>query len=625
MLPDCSKGVYRPFRLTPREKRNLVRELTEKGVSGIDDFLKEDRSGGSVSDRMDEIRARISEQLEKVKARRRESLNRDIKRLAERAEMYMGQSDDGLLGDESSFRRFSSEQIRGEILASDIIRSLEMVETPRELEEKVGFLRRIWNFIKRTWRRFLAFLGRLFRRIRSFFKSGRRSRRIKEKRTRDKGAVVLPFPSLDKDLRRWEDEIDRRLDSDRNLQRSINLSLTDRYGYSESRIAFRRESDPDWYREEAKRILREDVSSRSERKSKDLRKRRKEGMDDLGKRKEKKRSLDDEVLKLQKQFDQEAERLDRRKEKLTIGEMKSELIKSLSRMGYLKKTPGAKGDDLDGWEITQALVEKFSELIYSELHEDRAGRKDLRGNQISDSGVYEKGRLRTIFEEPRMDMLTTLINARTNHPGDRTIDSSDMVVYREVRTSDVHGILLMDISGSMEENHRLEAAKRAVLALTSALKRENPKNKVDIVSVSTRAKPVTLQEVMEVQPRGFTNLAEAFAVAKSLFHSSRSDRHLLFLITDGLPEAYTPPGGKPVAGDMEKAMEMTLSEVKGLNRFSDLSFNIFLLEPGDEKYVNAARKIAREGFGKVIVADPGELARKMLGSYRSEGRQLSGV
>ena len=183
----------------------------------------------------------------------------------------------------------------------------------------------------------------------------------------------------------------------------------------------------------------------------------------------------------------------------------------------------------------------------------------------------------------------------------------------------------MDISGSMEENHRLEAAKRAVLALTRALKRENPKNKVDIVSVSTRAKPVTLREVMEVQPRGFTNLAEAFSVAKSLFHSSRSDRHLLFLITDGLPEAYTPPGGKPVAGDMEKAMEMTLSEVRGLNRFSDLSFNIFLLEPGDEKYVNAARKIAKEGFGKVVVADPGELARKMLGSYRSEGRQLSGI
>ena len=80
-----------------------------------------------------------------------------------------------------------------------------------------------------------------------------------------------------------------------------------------------------------------------------------------------------------------------------------------------------------------------------------------------------------------------------------------------------------------------------------------------------------------------------------------------------------------VAGDMEKAMDMTLSEVRGLNRFSDLSFNIFLLEPKDEKYVNAARKIAREGFGKVVVADPGELASKMLGSYRSEGRLRSGV
>lgn len=47
-------------------------------------------------------------------------------------------------------------------------------------------------------------------------------------------------------------------------------------------------------------------------------------------------------------------------------------------------------------------------------------------------------------------------------------------------SSDMHAVMLVDISGSMEENGRLEAAKRSVLALLYAIKRDNPRNKVDM-------------------------------------------------------------------------------------------------------------------------------------------------
>jgi uncharacterized protein with von Willebrand factor type A (vWA) domain len=183
---------------------------------------------------------------------------------------------------------------------------------------------------------------------------------------------------------------------------------------------------------------------------------------------------------------------------------------------------------------------------------------------------------------------------------------------------------MVDVSGSMEENLRLEAAKRSVLALTQAIKRENPRNKVDIISISTRARPVTLKEVMSLEPHGFTNHQEAFALARALFEGSRSDKHLLFLITDGLPEAYLDVTGNPVAGDLKKAMDLTLVEVGSLTRVSDLSFEIFLLEPEDETFINSAKRIAKAGDGNVIVADPQELAYKVIGEFTT-GKVLEGV
>jgi uncharacterized protein with von Willebrand factor type A (vWA) domain len=290
-------------------------------------------------------------------------------------------------------------------------------------------------------------------------------------------------------------------------------------------------------------------------------------------------------------------------------------------MGLLQR----KGTDDPDLEITEVLVEKFSELLYAELHGSQWGRRERRGRTTSDSGVYDKDRLRTVDEESRMDLLTSVTNGKINHPGDRNIYDSDMVVMREVATSELHAVIMVDISGSMEENGRLEAAKRAVLALMQAVKRDNPRNQVDILSVSTRANLVTLREVMAMEPRGFTNMQEGFAMARSLMEPSRSDRRMVFLVTDGLPEAYTGPDGEPVAGDLAKAMDLAILEVQALGRAGELSFVIFLLEPKDPAFLGAARRIAEAGSGNVISADPSHLASQMLGSYYGTGSVLPGV
>ncbi len=626
ILPDCSEGVYTPFRLTNCEKRELVRKIAENGLKGIDEFLESDRKEGAVSEKLDELRKQMKEQLEKIKAKRRRSLDDQIRNLMNKGGIATRESSDGLLR-ESGFRRFSSEEIRGEILASELIGALEgRVQIPDYIE-KIGLIRRIWRAIKRFFVRIMSGILRLIRCIKNRFKKDAdRDENIRSRRKK-KGALILPFPSLQKDLSDWEKRMDRQLDDDDNLQKAVDQRISDKFGFTSGWIQLKRSSDPEWYKEEARKILHEEVKDAVKEKESDLEKKRVDLRSDERQRIEDERSRRQEIMRLEKAFEKEAADEERSLKERTKEEMKKELVSTLANMGYLKRV--LFKDDIDDetreWEITEALVEKFSELIYAEVMEGRRGIKDRRGRQASDAGVYEKARLRTINEESRMDILQTIVNARLNHPDDRHIDHHDMTVYREVTTSEMHGVIIMDISGSMEENMRIEAAKRSVLALTQAIKRDNPRNRVDLISLSTRAVPLSLRDVMTIEPRGFTNHQEAIGLARAIFDRSRADKFLLFLITDGLPEAYTNEKGEAVAGDLDRSMELALKEASGLIRYPDLVFNIFLLEPEDETFVSSARKIAKEGSGRVIVADPKQLASRVLGTYDDGTSILGGV
>lgn len=618
VVPDCSKGIYRPFRLGSRERREVIRKLAEKGIQGLDEYLDGKDVEGAVRERMDEIRQRIKEQVERVKASRREALDAEIQRMAAGGGMGGTSSPDGLMDD--GFGRIRPEDIRGEILASELIELIESREYEPAPELRPGIFRRLIEAVKRFFRRIVALFMRFVFWVRSLFRKRRKGDMTGEERRR-RGAISLPFPMLQGDLEAWEREMGRKLHSDKELQKAVNSRISERYGYSSGLVRMRSSADPEWYRKEAAMVLEDEVMTRAEKAKASLEskravaEKRKKQMDRT------EEELRDSIYRMERQFDKEAREMDNNVSTMTREQLRKEMISTLSMMGFLAKRDG---DDAD-YEITEALVEKFSELLYAELHGSAYGRRERKGRHVSDLGVYEKDRLRTVHEESRMDLLASVINSRINHPRERGIEPSDMLVLREISTSELHAVILVDTSGSMEENGRLEAAKRSVLALTQAIKRDNPRNIVDIISVSTRARPVTLKEVMSMEPRGFTNLQEGARLAGDLLASSRSDRRLLFLITDGLPEAYTGIGGEPEAGDLDRSMEEALDQIRSIRRAGEFSFITFLLEPKDQVFVAAANRIAKEGSGSLIVVDPTQLASRMLGGYYDSASVLGGV
>jgi uncharacterized protein with von Willebrand factor type A (vWA) domain len=117
-------------------------------------------------------------------------------------------------------------------------------------------------------------------------------------------------------------------------------------------------------------------------------------------------------------------------------------------------------------------------------------------------------------------------------------------------------------------------------------------------------------------PSGFTNTGEALTTAFNLLKDSKADKKLIYLITDGLPEAYTDTKtGEPRAGNLEKSLAIAVSAAKKFNKIYSLKLTIILLEPKEKMYKEAATTIAKAAGGSVLVTDPQELATEMLMDY----------
>ena len=108
--------------------------------------------------------------------------------------------------------------------------------------------------------------------------------------------------------------------------------------------------------------------------------------------------------------------------------------------------------------------------------------------------------------------------------------------------------------------------------------------------MDTSVRTATLRDVWETAPRGFTNHGAALRLAREAVRRRRSDRALVYVITDGLPEAFT-KDGQDVAGHPEKAMAYAKEQARLLKRERVAGFVMLLLEPKDERYVKAAREL----------------------------------
>ena len=260
--------------------------------------------------------------------------------------------------------------------------------------------------------------------------------------------------------------------------------------------------------------------------------------------------------------------------------------------------------------VTYGLVERFAKLLLEEERRQLPAdvRMSLRGSGAT--GVYEKARLRRMEEIAHLDVPSSLLAARL--AGLRHIDEASSYVYREVTSERVHVVLAFDRSGSMSEDGKLEAAKKAVLALYVAIRRRYPDATIDVLAFDNTVTVLDLVELWELKPGSFTNTAEALRAAHLLLQASRASRREVYLVTDGLPESYTADDGSVRSGQLDRALEAALGRARELATVTPLKSTVLLLRSPHPEYEAAARSIARTLGGEMVVTDPGRLGVELL-------------
>jgi uncharacterized protein with von Willebrand factor type A (vWA) domain len=358
-------------------------------------------------------------------------------------------------------------------------------------------------------------------------------------------------------------------------------------------------------REEAEAKVRErEQRSRRER---DELERRLEGL--RRREGEEARRRDEELEKLDADRDAEQDALDRRLKDAPEEALRDEVVRDLEASGLVE----TRGGEL---LPTTRLLERFAEMVFvAEVRALPSRRASQAGSAPLGEGLFTKEPMRSLSELAHVDIVESLANARLRHPHVRHMTEQDVVVYRESRAPFTHVVIIFDTSGSMEENDRMLAAKKAVFALMRAVKQDARENPVDLVAMDTSVRRVGLLDAWRAEPHGFTNTGAALRLAYEILKVSRGDRRLVFLVTDGLPEAYTTPDGVDVAGRPEKCLAYALEQARKLRGLPGVGVTMVLLEPRDPMYVEAAEALAKEVGGKVLKTDPKDLAKAMLLEY----------
>jgi Mg-chelatase subunit ChlD len=463
-------------------------------------------------------------------------------------------------------------------------------------------LRYLLEALRALWRKFVRWL--LGRRERAG--EGHRGRRRE---------VRAPIPAGGPIGRLWRVWEKRVLDRGTSAEESLML----RRGMSREQIQAARQYDPEGYKQAAESAVYEEFRARQRdlRRQLEEEQRKATSADETGREAAKIRR---EALKQQMEvLAKEQESLEA-EEKRKAGDraqeaVRDDLVREMEEAGYVVRKDGRI-------EITTTLVERYAQLILLEElgSMPASAQARLQSHGVS-TGIYEKGRKRSSIELDRMDILATRLASRIRQPKVRmAMDEDVAIVARELLTNVAHVVILLDRSGSMGQSDRLENAKRAALALYRAVKDHDRKNVVDIVTYDNEVAVLDLQGVWRCAPGSFTNTGAALRTAASLLSTSRADRKMVYLITDGLPEAYTTKAGRVQAGDLPAAMEDALGAASSLRKVKGVRATTILLESTDARYLEAATKLSDALEGPMFSVEGRRLAREMLSDYAEARR-----
>lgn len=579
VLPDC-RALRPPTGLSARQRRDLVRLLAEEGPEAIEAWLRrEEKADPDIRERLEAERAKLEREA-RAEQRRMEARQRGEDE--EQAARWRERIGAAHHAEEELKERMRTAREGPLVTEQDLMERsalfkavLEQQAAPRR-HRPTARLRRAWLWLVALWVRIVRWI------------TGRKGIDARRVVTLPEGAHVDLGPigpdvvlALEDAPMTWQERL-RRAWRRASGQEDPADAVRKKLDAERRRVEDERRRE----REEEERVLRERLEAAREQERRMA------------------RQSEEERIALARRHERERAELAKRQRLDAWSGVGDAMRSEMHEMGMLD----------DQGRATLRLVEGFSRMLYDEARRLMpAAGASVPGTYVEGEGEYELGRMLSTHELGSMDLMATVVHARTHHPRTRHIQDEDVLVHREVRSSRAHVVVVFDTSGSMEEHGRLDAAKRVCLVLERAVKDQNPDHHVDLLAMHTSVESVDLRGCWNAKPRGFTNHGAAFRMARRMFEEHPADTRLLYFVTDGLPEAYTRKDGTDVADRPDVCMEDALREARLLGQRGDVRTVILQLETRQEMYLDSAARLAAAADGEVQGIDPADLMRWVMG------------
>lgn len=203
--------------------------------------------------------------------------------------------------------------------------------------------------------------------------------------------------------------------------------------------------------------------------------------------------------------------------------------------------------------------------------------------------------------------------------GSLKLTPDDFVVLERESSTSISTVLLVDMSRSMYHSGCWDAARQTALALDALIRNQFPRDSLDIVGFSERARPIQVSELPGLRWNEYahgTNLEDGLDYSRSLLKRHATNHRQILVITDGEPTACNdgndvrfedPPG--------PDLIERTLRAVRACTRDA-IAISVFLLERNGnlDSFTQRMMRITR---GHIVHVMPGSLGKYILRDFGS--------
>jgi Ca-activated chloride channel family protein len=224
-----------------------------------------------------------------------------------------------------------------------------------------------------------------------------------------------------------------------------------------------------------------------------------------------------------------------------------DFIEDLKKRGYLKEVKEGRGGLMITPKTEQAIRDNALELIFGKLKKGGSGNHKTKYNGKNGEELAFDLRPYEFGDAPQsISMTESLKQAQINHGGgDFILTENDLLVAEQEFKTQTATVLMIDISHSMilYGEDRITPAKMVAMAMAEMMKRNYPKDSLDIIVFGDDAWPIQLKDLPYLQVGPYhTNTVAGLELAMALLRKRKSANKQIFMITDGKPSCLKEKG-----------------------------------------------------------------------------------